>query len=341
MQHIAVDLGKRESQICVRSEDAEIVEERRLLTRRLVKFLQGRPEARIILETCSESFHVADGALAAGHQVRVVPASLVRSLGVGSRGVKTDTKDARVLSEVSCRIDLPSVHIPSLQSRELKALCGMREELVEARTKLINSVHGWLRGQAKPVRSGTPKTFPERVRSAYAQLPSYVERQLRAIDSLNAEICEADREVEARAKDSDVCTRLRSVPGVGAVTAVRFLAVVDDIDRFPNAHAVQSYLGLVPGEHSSGERQHRTSITKAGSASLRHALIQAAWTLRRCSHRRLDPMALWADNIQKRRGKHIATVALARKMAGVLYALWRDGTTYQPLRMVAKSEVDA
>lgn len=332
MQHIAIDLGKRESQICVRSESGKITEERRIRTRNLVRFLEKQKLGRVIVETGAECFRIADAALAAGHEVRVVPATLVRSLGVGSRGVKTDIRDARVLSEASCRIDLPSVHVPSSQSRELKTLCGMREELVESRTKLINSVHGWLRTQMQSVRSGTTKTFPDRVRSACSSLPSYVERQLRAIDHLNAEIHEADREIEERAKESEVCRRLRTVPGVGAITAVRFLAVIDDVVRFPTAHAVQSYLGLVPGESSSGQRRHRTGITKAGSASLRHTLLQAAWTLRRQSRRRPDPMALWAEKVERRRGKQIATVALARRIAGVLFAMWRDGTTYQPQR---------
>lgn len=340
MQHIAIDLGKRESQICIRAESGEITEERRIRTRSLVRYLEKQSFGRVIVETGAECFRIADAALAAGHQVRVVPATLVRSLGVGARGVKTDIRDARTLSEASCRIDLPSVHIPSAQSRELKTLCGMREELVESRTKIINSVHGWLRGEICPVRSGTTKTFPERVRSSYSELPSYVERQLRAIDHLNAEIREADKEIEAKAKESAVCRRLMSVPGVGPVTALRFLAVVDDVTRFPTAHALQSYLGLVPGERSSGTRQHRTGITKAGSASLRHTLVQAAWTLRREGRRRPDPMAPWADKIEKRRGKHIATIALARKIAGVLFAMWRDGATYQPARVLPPRTVE-
>src|SRR6202022_3580330 len=109
---------------------------------------------RVVLETCSEAFAIADAAREEGHEVRVVPATLVRSLGVGARGIKTDRRDARALSEVSCRINLPSVHVPSVESRERKALCGMRECLVEARTKLINSVRGWARGQLRGIRTG-------------------------------------------------------------------------------------------------------------------------------------------------------------------------------------------
>jgi len=165
MEHIAIDLGGRESQVCVRGADGAILQEHRCPTRGLAKYLEGRPASRVIVETCSESFAVADAAAALGHEVRVVPAALVRSLGVGSRRTKTDLRDARILSEVSCRIDLPSVHIPATESRQRKTMCGMREALVGARTKMINTVRGWLRGQGIECRSGVPR-FVERVRQA-------------------------------------------------------------------------------------------------------------------------------------------------------------------------------
>ena len=139
MEHLAIDLDGRESQICIRSSEGEILLEHRLQTASVKRYLKGRPPSRVVLETCTEAFAVADAAVAAGHEVRVVPAVLVRSLGVGARGVKSDRSDARTLSEVSCRIDLPSVHIPS-QQRDRKTMCGMRDGLVECRTKLINAI---------------------------------------------------------------------------------------------------------------------------------------------------------------------------------------------------------
>jgi hypothetical protein len=95
MDHIAVDLGERESQICVRSSDGTVLEERRCQTSLLGAYLSGRPKSRVVVETCSEAFGVADAALEVGHEVRVVPATLVRSLGVGARRTKTDRRDAR------------------------------------------------------------------------------------------------------------------------------------------------------------------------------------------------------------------------------------------------------
>lgn len=332
MEHLAIDLGGRESQICARNSEGQIVDERRWPTATLARYLATRPKSRVVVETCSEAFAVADAALAVGHEVRVVPATLVRSLGVGARRLKSDQRDARVLSEVSCRIDVPSVHVPSRESRERKTQCGMREALVGSRTKLVNTVRGWLRAEGRRPRSGELTTFSARVRalSPDVPLPGHVERQLRMIDALNHEISDADRELAAAAKTDLVARRLMTVPGVGPSTALRFVAALDQISRFTGAHAVESYLGLVPGEDSSADRKRRISITKAGPTALRWCLVQAAWAARRT--RRRDPLHRWTDEIEKRRGKRVAVLALARKLAGILFAIWRDGTVYEPAR---------
>jgi len=282
------------------------------------------------VETCAEAFRVADAALALGHEVRVVPATLVRTLGVGARRTKTDRRDAQTLSEVSCRIDLPSVHIPSVTSRERKTESGMREVLLGSRTMVINSVRGWLRGQARRLPSGRAETFSVRVRSTLgSEIPSYVERQLQVLEALRVEIEAADEDLREQAEADDTCRRLMTVPGIGPVTAVRFVAAVDQVGRFPSAHHVESYLGLVPGESSSSERQQRLGITKAGPPALRRVLVQAAWSLRsRCKQSAAIPLQLWAHRIELRRGKQIATIALARKLSGIMFAIWRDGTVY-------------
>lgn len=332
MNHVAIDLGGRESQVCIRSPRGEIIEEKRVATRRLESLMKALPPSRLILETSAEAFRIADEALSAGHEVRVVPATLVKTLGVGARGIKTDRRDAQVLSEVSCRIDLPSVHIPSPFSRELKSLCGAREMLVETRTKLINNVRGWMRTQLLRIRSGSSATFAPRLREHAEKtgqiLPLHVERQLKVIEVVVAHVKEADRQLQRLACEHPICRRPMTVPGVGPVTAVWFLAALDQVARFPSAHRVQSYLGLTPGENSSSDRQQRTGITKAGSTQMRRMLIQAAWTALRYAPN--QPMVAWATQVAARRGKWIAVVALARKMAGILFALWRDGTTYRP-----------
>lgn len=330
MEHVAIDLGGKESQICIRASSGEIVEERRCATERLGAYLKKRPKSRVILETTAEAFWIADGARALGHEVVVVPGTLVKSLGVGSRGVKTDQRDAQKLSEVSCRIELPGVHIPSLQSRERKQWCAARESLVRARTLLVNSVRGTLRQRVSRIRSGGTETFAKRARKKLLEsvdgLSCWTESQLVAIETLTEQIRQLDKELAQLAEDDEVCRRLMTVPGVGPVTALRFASTLDEVNRFGDASQVQSYLGLTPGEHSSSSRVRRTGLTKAGCRQVRWVLTQASWCLMRC--RPNDPIVLWAKQIEERRGKKVALSALCRKLSGVLYAMWRDGTDY-------------
>jgi len=118
---------------------------------------------------------------------------------------------------------------------------------------------------------------------------------LRMIDGLFKESEALDEQIASLAKAEPLCVRLMSVPGVGPATTVRFVATIDQFDRFPTAHSLESYLGLVPGETSSSESQQRLSITKAGSAAMRWLLVQASWALRvRCRSMDARPLQLWA-----------------------------------------------
>lgn len=337
MQHLAIDLGGKESQICVRDSSERILDEKRWLTRKLGSYLARQPPSRVILETSAEAFAVADLARKAGHDVRVVPATLARTLGVGARGIKTDRRDAQALSSVSCKVDLQSIHVPSERARTWRALCNSRDALVSSRTKLTNTVKSQLRCQLISSCPRRSKTMPAQIRKLWKELqgetPLHVERLLVLIEALDVQITEADKELRIIARSDQVCRRLMTVPGVGPTTAVRFVATLDDISRFGTAHDVQSYLGLTPGENSSSSRVQRTRLTKAGSPQMRFLLVQAAWSAKRCatSH----PMVKWATQIAERRGNAIAAVALARKLAGILFALWRDGSTYSVLHGVA------
>ena len=182
MDHIGIDLGSKDSQVCVRTAAGEIVGEWWCRTDRLIASLQDRPRGRVIVETCTEAFGVAALAQRAGHEVRVVAATLVRSLGVGHRGLKNDVRDARVLSEASCRMDLPSVHIPTAISQDVKGLCVSREALIKTRTQLIGRVRGYVRARLGRVLRATPESLPKRVRKALLEdpegLPSHLERVL-------------------------------------------------------------------------------------------------------------------------------------------------------------------
>ncbi len=255
-------------------------------------------------------------------------------LGRGIARRENRRADARNLAEASCRMrKLPAVHVPSETSRQRKSICGVREALVGTRTKLVNCLRGWLRTQgAGPIRSGSVETFTRRflehAKVREIPVPMAISRVIETIDGINKQIEAADDELDTIAQEDPVCRRLMTAPGVGPVTAVRFAAAIDDVTRFDRASAVQSYLGLVPGEDSSSDRRKVTGITKAGARHVRWALVQAAWSARRWY--KSDPIVQWALQIEARRGRHIAIVALARKLAGVLHAMWRRGVDYDP-----------
>lgn len=121
------------------------------------------------------------------------------------------------------------------------------------------------------------------------------------------------------------------MPSIGPVTAIAFVAARDDVTRFRTAHQVEAYLGLVPSEYSSGDHRLRGRITKRGDARMRWLLVETAWRILRSPNPELAGLRAWGQHIATRRGKRIATVALARRVAGILYALRRDDAPYQAL----------
>ena len=150
---------------------------------------------------------------------------------------------------------------------------------------------------------------------------------------LNAQIAVADARFSASAKDDPIATRLRSAPGVGSVTASAFVATIDAITRFRTAHELEAYLGVIPSERSSGEKRQLGHITKAGNRRMRWPLAAAAWQILRSKCAETAALRAWTRQIAQRRGKRIAVVALARRLAGILYAMWRDEVAYDAHRI--------
>lgn len=334
MLHVAIDLGSRKSQFCIRSPSGAILREGKVWNGELEQVLSSLEErSQVVVETCAEAFAVADIAKTAGHNVVVVPSTLAPSLGVGQRGVKTDKKDAQNLSLASCRMEnLPAVHRPAVPTRELRSRLTARAALISARTKLINCVRGLGRGNLVRFGQVRAKGFAKHAREKLLASPcgvaDYVEHLLKALEALDEQIAAADKELSEMADRDEVAVRLMTVPGVAHVTAMSFRAALDDVTRFGCASAVSSYLGLTPGENSSGTKTNRTGITRAGPNYVRGVLIQAAWSAFRC--RPDDPMVQWARKLAEKKPKQVAVTALARKMSGILFALWRDGKTYDP-----------
>lgn len=333
MEHIGIDLGSRGSHICIRNNDAELLLETRVPTKELGNWLSQRPPAKVVVETCCESFTIADIAMAADHEVNVVPASIVRQLGVGHRGVKNDVRDARVLCRASLALgdELPSVHVPSHASRAVQRLLVLRVGVVKVRASLVNAIKAQLRSLLITPTSGTTSTLPTRVREQLADEPdvlSALEPVLQSLDTLTATIRSYDAKLVEQTKDNADVQRLKSVPGVGPIVAAAFVAAIDDVRRFPNAARLASYLGLTPGENTTGGKQRFTGVTRAGKKQLRALLIQSSWTLVRCAPN--SPLVRRYLRLAEAKPKQVAIVATARRLACALYAMMRDKTSFNP-----------
>ena len=223
-------------------------------------------------------------------------------------------------------------HRLSDPQRHVRGRLGVRDALVHTRTRYISVIRALLRQHGYRVPSGSADNFIPRVQGLPlpGRLRSVVAPLLAVMRPLNQRLAYSDTTIEHLAVQDPRVPRLRSVPSIGPVTAAAFLAAIDDAARFPHAHQLEAYLGLVPREYSSGDTQRRGPITKAGHSRVRWLLIQAAVSILRRRPPAAEALWTWALRIAARRGKHVAVVALARRLAGILYALLRDGTVYTP-----------
>jgi transposase len=332
MDFIGFDLGKVASQVCIITQDGELIE-RRIKTDRehLAKLLGSRAPARILIESSTESEWVARYLEELGHEVIVANPNFASMYATRSRKVKTDKRDARTLAE-ACKLGAyRPAHRTSDRQRHIRAQLAVREAMVRTRSRYISLISTLLRRDGLRIHnSGYTPTFLKRL--ARLELPEALREEIAPLvlllQSLNEQIKQADQQLAALAEGDEVLTRLRTVPGVGVITATSFVSTLDNAARFDGAKQERAYLGLVPSERSSGERQQRGHISKAGPARARYMLVEAAWTILRRRSAANAALHDWAAKIMARRGSRVAVVALARKLAGILYAMWRDATTF-------------
>jgi transposase len=334
VEHIGIDLGRAESQISILTDAGELLSERIRTERgRFMRVLGARPNARILIEASTESEWVARCLEQLGHEVIVADPNYAPMYAQRSRRVKTDRRDAEALAQ-ACRLGAyRPAHRTSDHQRHIRAFLGVRESLVRTRVRWIVLIRSLLRREGYRVRDGQTSSFVQRV--GELELPRHLKEEiaplLALLGSLNVRIASLDRRLVEISRKDEVVKRLMTVPGVGPVIAVCFVATLDRVDRFRGPHQVESYLGLVPREWSSSEIQRRGHITKMGNTRMRWLLVEAARCVMR-GKKRPESATLreWGDRIAQRRGRSIAAVAVARRLAGVLYAIWRDASVYDP-----------
>ena len=234
--------------------------------------------------------------------------------------------------------------VKSETQQALAALHRLRSMWVATRIARLNTVRGLLREFGVVIPVGARQVVPyvrALLEDADAGIPGLprpaLAEAVTEIGELETRLRGVERQLETAAAGSLVVGQLRTVPGIGVLTATALVAAVGDVQRFPSARHFASYLGLTPREHSSGARRHLGAISKRGDRYLRMLLIHGAravlWHAKRPSARPLDRLRTWALQLERLRGHNKAAVALANKLARIAWAVWKRGAGFTALPM--------
>jgi transposase len=340
---VGIDLGDQMSHYCVLDEHGDIVSEGMLRTTEagFREQFQGMARAKIVMETGTHSPWVSRYLEKLGHEVLVANARQVRIIYDNDR--KTDKIDSRTLARLA-RVDKSLLHPIRHRSAEAQAdlaVLRVRDQLVSARTTLINCARGMVKSVGGRLPSASGAYFATKVRE---QVPACISGALlpllEEIEQLTVRIREYDKRIDELAKTKYPKTELmRQIPGVGVVTSLAFALTIDDPNRFRKSRDVGSYLGLRPKQSDSGSSKPQLSISKAGDHLVRRLLVNCAqYVLGHwgpdCDLRRwgLSLMAHGGKNAKKR-----AVVAVARKLAVLMHKLWVTGEVYEPMRQASEA----
>lgn len=340
MDYVGMDLGRRQSHVCWVTEDGEVKHLRIRSTREsFTREFAGR-RGRVLIEATAMSEWVARQLEGLGTwEVIVADPNYAPMYGQRNRRIKTDRRDAEALVHACIRGTYRKAHRLSDEARLLRMTVKVRKRLVQMRAEA--AVHGKALLTPHGIRIDTshPSYFPTRCLSA--GLPPGLSYELAPlidlVTHLNVPIEETEERLKELALRDPSLQRLMSVPGVGAVTASAWIGTLDRADRFENGEQVVSFLGLVPSEWSSSETRLQGRITKVGPSELRSLLVECAWRIRNHPLKGAEQLRDWAKKVEARRGTKKAMVALARKLARILFAIWRDETTFSAARTQTKT----
>lgn len=339
IRYCGIDYHKNTCAICIVDERGKILTEEEIPSTGLGEYFANESFLIIGIEISGGVFHETNKLEGLGHEVKIIDAVKFRGIGMG--GKKNDRKDAHAIAMAIRSGWVPEVYKKSIYSRRLNSLLRSRDILVQTRVSITNHVRGIMYDYGIKMEQGAGVFWTE-VFGALNQLDcEFLKRVLQSLAEeagrLKDKEDEIERELQSYAQNDPRVTMLQSVPGVGLLTALAFIAVIDDAKRFTHSKKIGSYLGLVPRENSSGGRRYLGRITKAGNDLLRRYLIQGCQTVMQYEVKETSDRARkWANDVEGRTGKKKAVVALAHKRARIMYAMLRDNVTYNRTGFGAK-----
>lgn len=331
---ISVDVAKSVFEIAVSHQPGHVAECHRLPRAKFATFFSARPHATVVMEACGMAHHWGRELQAQGHRVVLLPPHTVRPYVTRN---KTDRADAKGILEAFCNQAIHPVPIKSLSQQALAALHRLRSRWMETRTSRLNTIRGALRefGVAIPIgsRQVVPAVWavledadsgvPEALRPALAET-------CKEIRELEARIASVELQLKALAAETPGVDRLRSIPGIGLLSSTAVVAIVGDMARFHSGRHFASFVGITPRESSTGLRRRLGAISKRGDSYLRMLLIHGARSVL-CHAKKTethDRLRAWALERERSCGHNKAAVAVANKLARIIWAVWTHGTTY-------------
>jgi transposase len=333
---IAIDLAKTVFEVGISNRPGHVSKTETLHRRDITRFMREQPPATVLMEACGSAHYWARQFEQFGHDVKLLPPLKVRPYVQRS---KTDRNDVKGILEAWRNTDMRPVPIKTVDQQQLMMLHRVRTGWMETRTARINSARGALRefgiifplgaaalaGRVKEVIEDADQPLPPMVRSVLKELTL-------EIGELEARIETAEKQLKQLASQTPKVELLRTIPGIGLLTATALAGFVGTVERFPSGRHFAAYLGLTPLEHSSGGRRRLGHITKMGDVYLRTLLIHGARSVLVAAPRQTKPDRLrtWALELQRRIRQHNkAVVAIANKLARIVWAVWKSGTPFK------------
>lgn len=283
---------------------------------------------RVVLEVTGNALAIAR--IIEPHVDEVLLANARRLKAISSARVKTDKVDARMLADLLAADLIPPVWAADERTRKLRRLVSRRRGIVKRRTQIKNEVAAVLQHNLKgKPPAGDPFGRKGRSWMAAQELPAderlTIDASLRQLDFLGGELKAVEQLLAQEAADDAEARLLMTIPGFGMVTAITMVAAIGDVARFPNSRKLVGYLGLHPRVRQSGSSPARHGrLSKEGPSAARHVLIEAAWA----AVRQPGPLRAFGRRVAARRGPQVAAVAVARKLAVLVWCLLSRGEDY-------------
>jgi len=335
---IAVDVAKAVFEIAISDRPGRVSRRERPKRHQFLPYLAQQPPATVVMEACGSAHYWAREIQRLGHQVVLLPPHHVRPY---IRRNKTDRTDAKGILEASRNDDIRPVPLKTVNQQVVTSLHRLRSGWMLERTARLNALRGLLRELGVFIPLGSREVVPAVwavIEDADSNLPdalrSIFAEACREIREIEARVKLVERQLEALAKQLRAVEQLQTIPGVGLLTATAMVGFIGDIRRFPTARHFASYLGLTPREYSSGLRRNLGRISKRGDGYLRTLLIHGARSvLVHARKQQPDRLREWANALSKTHVPNKVAVALANKLARIVWAVWKND---RPFALMAK-----